>query len=274
MPDSDGVADPLIYAGEQSFKTIIDDLLQTHAGIPAADCDIEDVTLNFTDMTFTKKKVSECVQKLSEVARGSTVILGNGTVQFRKFVSEATSVDLVMRSGENYSRLSYTGQDFTLKINKVVVIGAPGAYAEAEIVGETGITLKYENYAIENDTVAGEVASECLGRFAVHPAKVEVTAEYLPSLDLKSIVKVYEPNSIMNPLIFQIRELALDIVGHKTRMLLSIPDSAGRAKVWTTTADFADGVLSNTEARSDELGLVYPETSGYGEYIFDMYGAQ
>lgn len=270
MPDSDGTPNPLIYTSK-TFKYIMDDLLINKAGMPSAKVDIEDVSLTFSSISFEKKKVVECVQKLSEVARGNTVVLGHGTVQFRKFISEATDVDLVMRSGENYSRLRYTGQDFLLKVNKVVVIGATGVYAEAETPGETGMTLKYENDAILTDAVAGDVASECLGRFAVHPAKVVVEGEYLPSLDLKSIIKVYEPNSMMAPKIFQIRELALDIVKHQTRMLLSIPDSAGRSKVWSTTADWESGTLVNLIVPEDDdrLELKRLNLTGTGTFIFD-----
>jgi len=274
MPDENGDPDPLIYT-DKTFKYIMDDLLINKAGIPSAKVDIEDVTLTFSSISFEKQRVVDCVQKLSEVARGNTVVLGDGTVQFTRFISEVTDVDLIMRSGENYSRLRYVGQDFTLKVNKVVVIGATGVYAEAEISGETGVTLKYENDAILTDSVANDVAAECLGRFAVRPALVEVTGEYLPSLDLKSIVKIHEPNSMMNPAIMQIRELALDIVGLKTRMLLSIPDSAGRSKIWTFKVDWDDGDLTDLycPAGMDRLEILYPAMSGSGEFIFDMQGA-
>lgn len=240
--------------------------------------DIEDVDLSFGALSYTETKVVTAIQQLSEVARGNTVVLDDGTVQFRRFVSEVTAVDLVMRSGESYSRLRYVGQDFLLKVNKVVVIGAGGAaavYAEAEIAGDTGITLVYNNVAILNQPVAADVASECLGRFAVHPALVEVTGEYLPSLDLKSVIKLYEPNSLMNPLIFQVREIALDIVRHKTRMLLSIPDSAGRSHVWTTKADWDDYEASDGNLYCPsmqglkQLELAYDELTGTSEYKYD-----
>lgn len=270
MPASDGTPNPLTYTSK-TFKYIMDDLLINKAGIPSAKVDIEDVTLTFSSISFEKQKVVHCVQKLSEVARGNTVVLGDGTVQFRRFISESVEVDLIMKSGENYSRLRYIGQDFTLKVNKVVVIGATGVYAEAEISGETGVTLKYENDAILTDAVAADVAAECLGRFAVHPALVEVTGEFLPGLDLKSVVKVYEPNSMMNPAIMQIREFALDIVGFNTRILLSIPDSAGNAKVWTTKAHWDSGTLTDIYCPIglEQLELAYDKLSGSGEFVHD-----
>jgi len=270
MPDSDGTPNPLTYTSK-TFKYIMDDLLINKAGIPSAKVDIEDVDLTFSSLSFEKKKVVDCGQKLSEVARGSTVVLGDGTVQFRRFISEVTDVDLILRSGENYSRLRYVGQDFTLKVNKVVVIGAAGVYAEAEIPGETGVTLKYENDAILTVGVANDIAIECLGRFAVRPALMEVTGEYLPSLDLKSVVKVYEPNSMMDPAIMQIRELALDIVRHSTRMLLSIPDAAGRSKTWSTKAEWEGGTLVDLIVPVDNsrLELKRRNLSGTGTFIFD-----
>lgn len=237
--------------------------------------DIEDVDLEFSLITFSKKKISECIEKLSEVARGSTVILGDGTIQFRRFISEATDVDLTLRSGENYSRLEYIGKDIRLKVNKVVVIGVGGAggeYAEAEIVGDTGITLKYDNDAILAG-MAADIAAECLGRFAVEPAAVTVTGEYLPSLDIKSVVKVYEPNSMMNPKTMQIRRIALDIVGKTTRMLLSVPDACGRQKTWTSKTDWDGAVaISNLHCPLgvNRLEIQEPAMSGYAEYVHDM----
>jgi len=270
MPDSEGAPNPLTYTAK-TFKFIMDDLLQTHAGIVTGKCDIEDVSLTFSSISFEKKTIRECIQKLSEVARGSTVVLGNGTVQFRRFISEVTDVDYVLRSGENYSLLRYRGQDFHWKINKVVVIGAAGVYAEAEITGETGRTLKIENDAILTDAVAADVASECLGRFAVKPALVELTSEYLPSLEIKNVVHVYEPNSLMDPATMQIRRLALDIVNFKSQMTLSIPDSAGRSKVWSEKEDWDEGTLDKLYCPIDlgQLEIAYDELSGTAIFVHD-----
>lgn len=271
MPDSEGVADPLVYSGSQSFKTIVDNLLQTHAGIPSADCDIEDVSLNFTDLTFEKKTIRECIQKLSEIARGSTIVMGDGKVSFRTFISEDVTIDYTLREGENFSLLRYTGQDYTLKVNKVVVIGA-AVYAEGQIVGETGRTLKIENDLIATKAIATDVAADSLARFAVKPILVEMTAEYLPSLRAKDIVKIYESSSIANSIILQVRRLALDIVGFSTRLLLTSPDRGGRHKTWTTEADFDGGDLTNvyTPAGLGELQLSEGHLTGQGEWTFDV----
>ena len=272
MPDSEGDAAPLIYAGEQSFKTIMDSLLQTHAGIPSADCDIEDVSLNFTDLTFTEKTIRECIQKLSEIARGSTIVMGDGKVSFATFISEDMTVDYTLREEENFSLFRYTGQDYTLKINKVVVIGDAGVYAEAEIVGEIGRTLKIENELIASVPIATDIAADSLARFAVKPILVEMTAEYLPSLRAKDVLKIYESNSLANPIILQVRRTALDIVEFSTKLLLTSPDRGGKHKTWTSEADFDGGDLTNvyTPVGLDELQLSEGHLTGSGEWIFDI----
>ena len=229
MPTSEGVSDPLIYENK-SFKYIMDDLLINKAGIAAAKVDIEDVDLTFISISFEKKKVAECVEKLSEVARGTTIVLGDGTVKFEQFISESIDPELSLKSGENFSTLKYLGSDSRYRTKKVVVIGQAGVYGES--TDTEGIELKIENDAIEDSDIAQAMADIYLGKFRIVPAKIELRGEYLPSLDLKSIVEVTEPNSMMSNELLQVKELALDIVGFLTQLTLSIP---GRFVGWTNT---------------------------------------
>lgn len=270
MPEPDGTPAPLTYAGK-TFKYIMDNLLIDKAGIASGKVSIEDVDLTFTSISFEKMKIGECIQELSEVARGSTTVSGDGTVQFTSFVSEGMDVDLTLRSGENYSKLTYTGQDIRLKVNKIVVIGAAGIYAEAELSGEVGMTLKYENALIESVEVAQDVAAECLGRFSGHTSLVEIAAEYLPSLDVKSIIRVYEPSSMMDPKIFQITGLALDIVRYNSRLLVKSLGAAGEAKTWSTRSELESGTLVDVLVPEgvERLELKRLELSGTATYIFD-----
>jgi len=229
MPAAGGGASPLAY-NDKTFKFIMDNLLEDLAGIPAAKVSIEDVepaTLRFT-IDFTKVKIADCVEMLSEVARGTTVILGDGTVEFEQFISESIDPELSLESGRNFLTLRYLGSDARYRIKEVVVIGKT-ADIYAKSTDTVGIELKIENVAVEQDATAVLMADVYLGKFRHSPIVIELRGAYLPSLDIKSIVEVTEPNSMMSNVLLQVKELALDIVNFTTRLTLSVP---GRFVGW------------------------------------------
>lgn len=239
--------------------------------------DIENVLdganeLLFLHHTFTRQRVIDCLQIIAEVGRGNVVVLCDGTIQFSRFASEGVAVDMDMVSGLDYSRVRYIGQDYLQRVNKVVVIGDAGIYAEAELPGEVGIALKYENEAIETVGIATAIAEECIARFAVHPALVGISGEYLPSLDLKSIVRLYEPNTLMNPKILQVSEYCLDIMNNTTRLLLKPLGAAGVSGTWGSEVDLESGVLVDILIPEDvaRLELKRKALTGTATYQFDI----
>ena len=186
---------PRKFISVQPFKTIMTELLNVDGGIGIEKIHIEDVDMSFSNIILNEANLGTTIQQLAQAAQGIVYTNNQGDVYFKKWTSFPSS-SLHFRENTNSRSIRHIGQNRDSILKECTVKGDKLQKVYGISVSATltiGRTKTINSDFIQSNELAQDIADFMITNFTLDNSEIELSATYLPSIDVTHTVQVTSP---------------------------------------------------------------------------------
>ncbi|GAI91463.1 unnamed protein product, partial [marine sediment metagenome] len=258
-----GTAKVLIYTGSaaQTTQSILEDLLQTHAGLTAGDMDIGSASVFNYNLGFTEKRIHYALAKVAEASEGYLWTDHAGKLRFTYDVDILGLTSGFEATGSHNLNLS-TNYDMRELTNKVIVRYMTGTdkYVQSQSVAAKGRTRIVANETILSQPKAESVAQKLQKRYDRDVPAITLDGVWLPSIDINDTVNFTESNVGLTLDPYEVYHIREDITNLRSK--ISLVKKIMGVKFGYVGSDGADANPVTTWANGD-----WSENSGRFAFV-------
>ena len=199
--------------------------------------------------------VPEAISVLAQASDGYVFTDGRGRVQFKRYAPSWAGI----AGGGSVLNLKDSGTTIDLKysidvknlIKKVQVkfgSGTTQSRSVEDITVDRGNVLIINNETIDRPSLANALADRTLGQYKENRAFLEIDNVWLPSLEIGDSVDIYDTNTYMTGIPYQIYKIQEDIINCKSK-IYAVTDLNRGQKWWfcSTSGEVnSGGVFTNS----------------------------
>lgn len=220
LPGLSGTATPFTIPTSTSTQQIIKEIL-SGIGLSASQYDL--VTgINYSGYSVTSERASDAIGKLAQRSEGYIATDNQGRIVFANLTSTGGVGSVANITLKDNDRVKSLKQEVDLRniINKVQVTYSSGTQTRS--AEDTTITKGRQqiitNSYINQPSIANALASRVLGEFKYPRYFIELDNVWLPSLDVRNSINIWDSNTFQTSVSYEIYRIRDDIVNCSTKI--------------------------------------------------------